>query len=334
MTEATAANHDRVLYRHKRRPQWGLGVVLWERNGKRALQFEDGEARVFSADFLGMLEAVDPPFDRTEVAFARLDKARGRSEAANRTGQKPVPLPAQIAYFKQTFEEGFEGEPWRKQMRNAKRKLKRHRDPTIEAARSELNQPALDELLEAGDHDGVIEALARVLDKSNLVTSKRVSDLRGLSARRRPRAAKALRELLYGEGTVDERFAELASALDIDSWELVTAPLALLSPLEHVCVRPSTFRQQALWLAPRLKHSARPTAAAYRRYRAMAHELRTKLTEAGLPPTDLLDVHDFIYETLRSSVREEVLEIAANLDALPALNPPPGGGDEEAAATA
>lgn len=332
MTEATAAKNDRVLYRHKRRPQWGLGVVLWERNSKRALQFEDGEERVFSANFLGMLEAVDPPFDRTEVAFARLDKARGRSEAANRTGQKPVPLPAQIAFFKQSYEEGFEGESWKKQMRSAKRKLKRHRDPTLELARKELNQPALDTLLEAGDHDGVIEAFARVLDKTNLVTSKRVSDLRGLSPRRRPRAAVALRELLYGEAPVDERFGELTNALDIDSWELLTAPLALLSPLEHVCVRPSTFRQQALWMAPRLKHASRPNAAAYRRYRAMAHELRNKLTEAGLPPADLLDVHDFIYETLRSSVRDEVFEIAANLDAPPALNPDPDGNDGEAEA--
>jgi hypothetical protein len=333
MTEATAANHDRVLYRHKRRPQWGLGVVLWERNGKRSLQFEDGEARVFSEQFLGMLEPVDPPFDRTEVAFARLDKARGRSEAARRTGQTPVPLPAQTAYFKIHFEGGFAGDAWQKQMRGAgvKRALKRHREPTLELARQELNQQALDELLAAGDHDGVLEAFARVLDKSNLVTSKRVSDLRGLSARRRARAATALRDLLYGEATVDERFADFASALDIDSWELVTAPLALLSPLEHVCIRPSTFRQQALWMAPRLKHTARPSAAAYRRYRAMAHELRTKLTDAELPPTDLLDIHDFIYETLRSSAREEVMGLAADLDSSPTLSPTPPTSSTEAA---
>jgi hypothetical protein len=43
-------NED-ALYRHKKREEWGVAVFLWERDGKRAFRFADGETRVFKQGF-------------------------------------------------------------------------------------------------------------------------------------------------------------------------------------------------------------------------------------------------------------------------------------------
>ena len=43
---------------------------------------------------------------------------------------------------------------------------------------------------------------------------------------------------------------------------------------------------------------------AYQRYRKMTLSIREKLEQAGLKPRDLLDVHDFVFLTLKPSVRK------------------------------
>jgi hypothetical protein len=57
-------------------------------------------------------------------------------------------------------------------------------------------------------------------------------------------------------------------------------------------------------MAPRLEHTPRPDGETYVAYLSMAQAVRNHLAEAELPPKDLLDVHDFIYETLRPAARK------------------------------
>ena len=49
------------LFRHSKRPQWGIAALVWELNGKRGYQFSDGKLRVFKQGFYGLFESAVAP---------------------------------------------------------------------------------------------------------------------------------------------------------------------------------------------------------------------------------------------------------------------------------
>lgn len=299
-----------ALYVHERRPRWGYAVLAYDHFDKRGFQFEDGKLRVFKRGYYQMLREVDPPIDKRMPVLERLNRALGRREASQAAGKELlIPFVEQIAHFKEQHPEGFCGDAWRKKMRGvgAKRPLKRHRDHVVRLAREQLSDEVLTRLIEAGQHDAVLEALIAVLEQTSLVTAAKLKPLKEAPLYRRPEIVVALRELLYGEGQLESRFKRFATSLD-GSWELATAPLALVHPEQHVCVRPSVFKQQAIWMAPRLQHTKGPDARCYRRYLKMLRTIRAQLEGAGLKPQDGLDLHDFIYLTLRPAARKAIVE--------------------------
>ena len=90
------------------------------------------------------------------------------------------------------------------------------------------------------------------------------------------------------------------------SWLLATALPALVKPQEHMCIRASAFSHQLAWLAPRVQLSKEPGGRMYARVREVALSLRAALEARELAPRDLLDVHDFIWETLRPAARKRI----------------------------
>lgn len=308
--KTTSAQNSQILYRHTKRPGWGLAVVAWDQVDKRGYQFEDGKLRVFTHDFYRMLEEVDPPADQTRRVLEQLGRAMGRREAVRSKGGVLVPVAEQIAYFKEQYPDGFSGDAWTRKMRGdgAKTVLKRHRDPTLTRARERLAPKKLKRLINARQYDAVVDSLVDVLEQTNLVTSGKLGPLRSATQRRREAIALALPQLLYGEGPFASRFDELVRGIGEPSWELATAPMALVYPEAHACIKPGVFNQQALWMAPHFAHSRRPTGETYQRYLKMALAVSRLLEEAGVPPRDLLDVHDFIDLTLRPATRKLLAE--------------------------
>lgn len=310
MTKPTTSPEDspQVLYRHVKRPRWGLAMLAWDDNhDKRGYQFEDGKLRIFKRGFYRLLEEVDPPADRAQRVLERLGRATERLEAVkNSKSNVLIPIAEQIAYFKEQYPDGFAGDSWTAKMRGrgAKKALKRHRDPVVKRARKLLAQKRLERLIEARQYDEVIEALVDVLGRTSLVTAGKLEPLRRAFGRQREAIAVALQRLLHGDGPLDSRFDDFVRSTGEPSWELATAPMALVHPEEHVCVKPSVFNQQALWMAPRLERTPHPTAQAYHRYRRMALAVSDLLVAAGVEPLDLLDLHDFIYVTLRPAARK------------------------------
>lgn len=309
MTKPTARANDnpQVLYRHVKRPRWGLAVMAWDNFDKRGYQFEDGKLRIFKRGFYRLLEEVDPPADQTRRVLERLGRASERLEAVkNSKSDVLIPLAEQIAYFKEQYPDGFGGDSWTAKMRGrgAKKALKRHRDPVVKRARKLLARERLERLIEARQHDEVIEALVDVLGRTNLVTASKLEPLRCANTRQREVIAVALQRLLHGDGPFDARFDDFVRSTGEPSWELATAPMALVHPEEHVSVKPSVFNQQALWMAPRLEQTRHPTAQAYHRYHRMALAVSDQLVAAGVKPRDLLDLHDFINVTLRPAARK------------------------------
>ncbi len=301
-----------ALFVHLKRPRWGFAVLAFDHSDKRGYQFEDGKLRLFKHGYYDMLQEVDPPFDKRRPVLEQLNRALGRHEASKASGNGELLIsPAeQVALFKEEHPEGFAGEAWKKKMRGAgaKRALKRHRDPAAKLARERLSAEVLVQWIEAHQYDAVIEALIAVLEQTSLVTAAKLKPLREAPAYRRRQIAEALCDLLHGEGALELRFERFVASLDAPSWELASAPLALVHPEQHVCVRPNVFKQQAIWMAPRLLHTPRPNARTYGRYLKMALALREQLEAATLSPQDLLDIHDFIYATLRPAARKLLAE--------------------------
>lgn len=332
MTEA-AEQTQQALFQHTRRKEWGFAIMAWERDGKRGYQFEDGELRVFKEGYYQLLEEMDDVADGDEIV-SRLEAVRARAgekddkkKRSGRGGRSSVniedlpTLGEQILVFRSLFPLGFDDAGWIKEQRGGDgRALKRHREPAIKRAQDALNKESIETLINAGQTHTVIERACEVLDKTDLVTKSQVDPLRGTT--RDSRLAQSMLDFLHGDAELDTRFAMLCRALATatrkpPSWQLATALGALVHPANHTCIRPSVFAAQARTMAPRLRPSKSPTSAAYAGYVDMAQKIETQLNAEGLEPRDLLDIHDFIWVTLRPAASEVLERIRAEAAAAP-----------------
>jgi hypothetical protein len=328
---AAAEFADIALFRHCKRTRWGVAALLWERDGKRAYQFSDGKLRVFKQGFYHLFESAAPPGDGSAKAvrrLARLARADDLSEAAH----LPT-LRDQILLVRRRFPNGFAGDAWRKQYRGvgARKRLKRHRDPAISEAH-QLSAERLDPLIASFAWPEIHARLVAVLQASNLVPATQLRKLEALAPSRE--LALALRGWVVAasgqleivacepgerehdddapvtnseEAELERRFNHLVRLLGAaGTWPIVTAIAGLLAPTQHTCVRPSVYEVQGKMLLPNFQVGKHPRYPGYRQHLHVAQTVFDELEHAGLHPHDLLDVYDFVWETLRPAARYDL----------------------------
>ncbi len=311
MTQSTP-----TLFKHSKRPEWGMSVIAWERDGKRGYLFESGMLRVLAEPFYRLMSPLEPT---NEVELATLNRLLAQvdsngSMVPTRVSQAPslrFAMAEQLKYFATEFDEGF-GKPWQKKQRGAgaKRRLKRHRNAAIEEAQTELSAEFL---LASIEHP--TDAWLKVTDilaATDLVPSAQVEALKAGIPRATEQGVQALHDVLYGEGDLSARFDAYVNALQTllgkaPNWELCTATLALVCPKEHVCVRRTSFQTQADWLLPEFKADKRVNAVTYGGFSHLAKMVCEQLEQNELPPQDYLDVHDFIKLTTSPSAQSRML---------------------------
>lgn len=298
-----------ALYRHEKRDQWGVALFVWERDGKRAFRFADGEVRVFKKGFYEMMIPAATPSDGSADELRALILAGG-------SGKKGEIIPSvgdQLVLFLAEYPKGFAGETWqdthRGQHVEGSRRLKRHRDPQIADAREQLSYERISELTSAGNHAGIRDALVEVLAATDLVPGAQVNALR---------ETKPTRELSLAIQAItrdpeNANFGKLQAALvtaqgPASSWPILTAPLSLLAPHKHLCVRPNALMSQGKIVMLRFT-APKITEAGYQRYLDVARFVQDELTELGHAPSDMLDLHDFMAITLRPGARAELERI-------------------------
>lgn len=316
VTEESHAGDEDIqpLFRHSKRPQWGLAILAWETPTRRHFQFQDGRLRTFKRGFEHLFEQVDKPLDVAIPVVSELESRVDRTLTRRNPRRKRLQFKEpeatfadQVVYFRDNFPEGFQDEAYVRKVREpaeGRKPRKRHRQPAIDRAQKELSKHRLDELIETGEYSKVHEAAVNLMKSTSLVTPKARKPLETLPESAHEDFAFALRALLHGEGPIFDRFARFVASLTHENsrpprWGLCTSILALADPTEHVPVKPSTFRQQALFMAPRLRYEKQPTAGLYERYRKMVLAVKGRLEDEGLQPRDLLDVYEFIWITLR-----------------------------------
>ncbi|HUH05859.1 MAG TPA: hypothetical protein VML75_27910 [Kofleriaceae bacterium] len=317
MYESETSSNDLLipLYAHRKGDDWGLAIMAWERGPRRAYQFEDGRLRVFKEGYYDLLEEVDAPTDRAMRVIAELQRKLGNTAADSARAARTRPdvsFEQQLAIFGIKYPGGFADPNWIDSHRgdpDKGRQLKRHRVRAIAAAQQLLSRDENDAALEEHRASEIHAAAVELLASIDLVSAKQLDPLRQLPPTLHAAFVARLRDLLHGHDAYELRFERYVATLALvhaagPSWQLATALPALALPDQHVCVRPSTLRKQAEWMAPRLTFTKTPHGPLCARFDEMAVAVRKELEVAGLEPADLLDVFDFMRETLAPSAKQ------------------------------
>jgi hypothetical protein len=312
------------LFAHRKRPLWGLAILAREGDDERHYQFQDGQLRTFKRGYYELLQEVadHPPERALDIvrdlrAMLRLDGREGRKPS-----ERGPSFGEQLRAFEALYPAGFADARWIEQVRGDPGvPSKQHREPVLMVARGLLAREAIDALLAAGDVRGVLERARAVVNATDLVGSKDVALLRKLRDVDEPAMAHAIRELVAGSAPHAERLSAFLAVLSAVpgarvGWPLATVLPALVDPSAHLFVKPTLVRQQAQWIAPTVSYDASPSAPSYERLRTVGEAVRSRLVRAGHAPRDLLDVHDFMRETLRARPRS-----------VSAVGDPPEGGE-------
>lgn len=292
-----------ALYRHKKREEWGVAVFLWERDGKRAFRFADGETRVFKQGFYQLMVPAATPADGSADEL----RAKVRASASGKKDEIIPTVGDQLVLLLKDYPKGFLGEAWRDKHRGSGRRLKRHRDPSITQARELLGAKSLIEAHEAGDYQAALDALIKVLASTDLVPSAHVKKLQEA----KPTEELSATVISFAKDPENATIRQMQAALvgaqgPATSWQILTAPLALLAPHKHMCVHPSVFSTQGTIVMRRFTAPKRASEAGYQRYLEVARMVEDELEALGHAPSDLLDLHDFVWMTLRPAAREEL----------------------------
>lgn len=287
------------LFVHSLRTDWGLAILSHESDGKRHYLFQNGQRRALASSFAPLMQRVEAPTLEQHAAYARLRQLVGAPRPDG--SAEWAGLHGQLARLRESYPGGLSGAKWETEVRSSSAERALGRDAAIELARVELSHERLDALLSARQSDKVWTTVVSVLEQSRLVPA---AQLRQAPPPERVHALAVAVCSLLSDGTPSpERFDRFVAALSVatgktPSWELATAPLALLYPREHMHVELTTLRRQLKANGSRRVIPARPTGAAYAVVLAHTRALVHKLTEHGEAPRDLLEVHDFMSVTL------------------------------------
>ena len=318
MAENTPSVPPRI-FEHVSRKDWGRSVLLTEIPDKRTFLFEDGSERSFRPDYWFKMELVEVQANEA-VRIDRLARRNhtpppGSQRKSKAPPKKPdVTFEQQVAYFMKLYPVGFEDENYIKAERGdagakGSEKLK---EAALERAEEKLSKSNLDQLVEAGDTEAIQQLVYELLTSTKGTTQKaEATRFRNQPVERQGEFAEALRDVLYGERAYPIRFESFVAALDAEgapTWPVSTLLQALVYPADHVFVKPTFMKKQALILDIDPKYDTTPNAVTYEQFLAAAKRTWELLREAGQRPRDLWDVHTFINKTLSPKAIKEALD--------------------------
>jgi hypothetical protein len=309
-----------ALYTHAKAQHWGLAILAWEREHNRGYQFEDGVFRVINEDYYRLIEEVDAPADQTARIISDLRRKLGDA-APPLSGAHAAPAVPELSFDDQVrlftigYPQGFADPAWIARHRGTAggRRAKGHMEPAFAEAQAALAADVLDQALAANRASSIVDTAAKVLEHTSLLTDQQLRRWREMSFVQQAQLGRALRDLLHGTEPYELRFERFVAGMTqrrgpAPTWQLATALPALFWPDQHICVRETTFREQAKWTAPRLIVTKTPGGVLYLRLADMARSVQTALDRAGHAPRDLMDVHLFMVMTLMPSARNQLAD--------------------------
>lgn len=298
MSEAADAEFP-VLFCHETRADWGVGVLSGERDGKRTYLFEGGTERVMGSGAHDMMRKITSLSAEQRSTLARLTAlVAGRRGLPDSAKTASAVLLDQLTGLRRAFPQGLSDPAWQTEKRAA-----RVRETVVPQAQDLLSLKALDAHVKAQQLEALWASVLKVLGGTGWLLAEHLEPA--------PASAVALlggavRELLYGSATIEQRIDRFSVAFETafrrsPRWEMTTGLLTLVSPDNHVLVDLPSFRKQLKILGSKGVLPQSPSGPAYVRCVNAARIVASKLSDQGEVPRDLLDVHDFIRFTLKAS---------------------------------
>jgi len=315
MAETTPSVPPRV-FEHNSRKDWGRSVLLMEIPDKRTFLFEDGAERSFRPDYWHKMELLEVQPNEA----VRIDRLARRNQApapgSGRKSKAPPKKPditfeQQVAYFMKLYPVGFEDESFIKAERGeagtkAGEKLK---EAALERAEEQLTRKRINKLVDGGHADELHQlAYEFFVGTKSTVQKAEATRFKNMPAEARIGFAESLRELLYGDRSYPIRFDSFVAALDVEggpTWPLATLLQALVYRADHLFVKPTFMKKQALILDIDPKYDTTPNATTYEQFVKAAQKTMELLQEAGQRPRDMWDVHTFSCKTLSPKAIKE-----------------------------
>ncbi|MEM7434285.1 MAG: hypothetical protein AAF436_03965 [Myxococcota bacterium] len=320
MAETTPSVPPRV-FEHISRKDWGRSVLLQEIPDKRTFLFEDGAERSFRPDYWHKMELVDVQVNEAvridRIARRNQTPAAGSGRKSKAPPKKPeISFEQQVAYFMKLYPVGFEDESYIKAERGepGTKSWEKLKDAALERAEEHLSQKTLDTMVDGAQTDELHEQLYQLLIVTKGTIQKaEATRFQGLPADTRIGIGESLRELLYGDRSYAIRFDSFVAALDVEggpTWPLATLYQALVYPADHILVKPTFMKKQALILDIDPKYDTTPNATTYDQFVKAAKKTMELLQQAGQRPRDMWDVHTFINKTLSPKAIKEATGVA------------------------
>lgn len=315
MSETTPSVPPRI-FEHTTRKDWGRSVLLQEIPDKRTFLFEDGSERSFRPDYWHKMEIVEvQPSEAVRIdRLARRNQAPapGSTRKSKAPPKKPdITFGQQVAYFMQLYPVGFEDESYIKSERGERgaKGAEKLKNAALERAEEKLNQKHLEELIASDSYDEIHQMVYEFLTSTKSTTQKaEATRFKNMREEARETFANALYDVLYGERPFGVRFDSFVAATVIEggsTWPLATLLPALVYPADHVFVKPTFFKKQALILDIDPKYDTTPNGTTYEQFLQAARRTMELLQEAGQRPRDMWDVHVFISKTLSPKAIKE-----------------------------
>jgi hypothetical protein len=291
-------------------------VLLLEIPDKRTFLFEDGAERSFRPDYWHKMEIIEVLVNEA----VRIDRLARRNQApapgSTRKSKAPPKKPditfeQQVAYFMKLYPVGFEDEAYIKAERGepGAKGAEKLKEAALERVEDLLSQKNLDDMIASGSYEEIHQMIYELLTSTKSTTQKsEATRFKNMSEETRESVGQSLRELLYGERSYSIRFDSFVAALDVEdgtTWPLSTLLQALVYPADHLFVKPTFFKKQALILDIDPKYDTSPNATTYEQFLQAARKTMELLQEAGQRPRDLWDVHVFICKTLSPKAIKE-----------------------------
>lgn len=305
MSTTTAKRTAPLVYTHSSRAEWGRAVISEVLVDRKTYVFEHVGQRTFLNGSPVIVEMDLAPEERSALA-ATLIRVTGAVPAPKKKKAKSLVKAAapaaitfdrQLALFATAFPLGFVDPGLARAASSAKPKSE---DAATRFAREVLAAAPIEAALRKGGASDVLANAMQVLNNARALSLPKadVTAFEHLPTDSHEAVARALADLLHGDGDYTARFDAFVHAAKDVPWTIATVFPALVHPERHFFVKPTMNQRQARAIAAAEPPLGMPTGAGYAKHLAVALATRDRLSAAGLAPRHLLDVYTFGWRTL------------------------------------
>lgn len=296
------------MFTHNTKAEWGHAVIAEELSDRTKYVFENAGERTFMNGHSSISEVQLPVDEREALAKTLLrrhapasTKKKAPSKAKAST-EPPMSFERQQAIFTARFADGFADAKYVQEERGSAEGRERNLDALITLARELFAAERLDAAIARGAFEEVYTDAVKLLAASSKLSFPKADKptFEKMPPSGHEKFAKALRELLHGQGAYGARFDAFVKSLAAKSapWTIATVFAAAVHPEAHVLVKPTVSQRQARGLGLTEPPIGAPSGTAYAKHLAVAHALRERLIAAGHAPRDLFDVYTYEWRTL------------------------------------